>query len=146
MQPILSIDPGASGGLAWRDSDGIVHAERIPDGMPAIVDRLRALTIENKGLLAIVERVGGYMPGNSGPAACKFARHCGHIDAALYALGVPVRQVAPSVWMRALGALPADKGARKRSIRDLMATRYPHLDVTLATADALGILTAEVSG
>ena len=26
MNPLLTIDPGASGGYAWRDAEGIVHA------------------------------------------------------------------------------------------------------------------------
>jgi len=74
-------------------------------------------------------------------AVTKFARHCGQIEAALYALGVSFEDVAPGVWMRSMGKLPKDKGARKRAIRELMARRYPHLKVTLKTADALGILT-----
>ena len=59
-------------------------------------------------------------------------------------LGVPMREVAPGVWMRTLGKLPSEKGARKRAIRELMARRYPQLGVTLKTADALGILTWEL--
>ena len=81
------------------------------------------------------------MPVNSVPAAVKFARHCGHIEAALYALGMPTEQVAPTVWQKHLGALPKDKRERKRAIKEVMARRYPGLDVTLKTADALGILT-----
>jgi hypothetical protein len=42
--------------------------------------------------------------------------------------------------MRALGALPADKTARKNAIKEQVARRFPHLDVTLKTADALGML------
>jgi hypothetical protein len=59
MTPFLAIDPGASGGLAWRDADGIVHAEPMPDGMTAQVDRLRSLnepqakTINNPGQAAL---------------------------------------------------------------------------------------------
>ena len=70
----------------------------------------------------------------------KFARHCGHLEAALYTLGVPRRDVAPGVWMKCLGTLPKDKPQRKRAIREAMAVRHQHLAVTLATADALGIL------
>ena len=55
-------------------------------------------------------------------------------------LGVPFRDVPPAVWMKTLGTLPKVKADRKRAIRELMARRHPHLTVTLATADALGIL------
>jgi hypothetical protein len=139
----LAIDPGAAGGLAWRDADGVVQAMRMPDTMPELCDQIRALSAALPGLVATVERVGGYVPGNSGPAACKFARYCGHIDAALYMAGVPCDPplgVAPQTWQKWLGALPADKPARKRAIRDAMARLHPHMRVTLDTADALAIL------
>ena len=141
MKAIIGIDPGAAGGLAWIDPEGITHAEPMPDGMTAQADRLRALAAELPGAVAVMEKTGGYMPGNSGPAAATFARHCGRIEAALYVLGIPTEQVAPGVWQRALGALPKNKAERKRAIRELMARRFPALAVTLKTADALGILT-----
>ena len=141
MKPLIAIDPGASGGLAWIDQDGHTHAEPMPAGMTAQADRLRALAAELPGAEAVIEKVGGYMPGNSGPAAATFARHCGHLDAILYMAGLPTVAVAPSVWQKALGELPREKADRKRAIRELMARRFPALSVTLKTADALGILT-----
>lgn len=141
MKNIIAIDPGASGGIAWIDADGIVCAEPMPDGMTAQADALRSLAASMEGAVAFVEKVGSYMPGNSGPASCKFARHCGHVEAALYILGIPSVQVAPGVWQKSLGTWPAEKPERKRAIREAMARLYPALRVTLKTADALGILT-----
>lgn len=140
MKPILTIDPGCEGGLAWITNDGLTHAERMPEGMTAQVDRIREITLECPGIVAVMEKVGGYVPGNSGPAAATFARHVGNIEAALYAIGVPTQSVAPTVWQRVHGSLPKDKADRKRTIRELMARTFPHLNVTLKTADALGIL------
>jgi hypothetical protein len=137
---LLAIDPGADGGWAWIDQDGIVQSERMPEGMTAQVDRLRELAAGSPGLVCTIEKVGGYMPGNSGPAAATFARHCGHLEAMLYALSVPVFQVAPQKWQKALGTWPKEKQDRKRAIREEMQRRHPHLRVTLKTADALGIL------
>jgi len=141
----LAIDPGVSGGLAWTDEDGIVQAEPMPEGMTAICDRLRELRAEGIGA-AVVERVGTYMPGNAGPAAATFARHCGHLDATLYCLGYSAPQgPTPAQWQKIVPGLPkgtgAEKADRKRAIKEAMARRYPHLRVTLKTADALGILT-----
>lgn len=144
MRCVIAIDPGASGGVAWVDAEGIVGAEAMADGMTAIVDRLRELTCELRGCAAVVEKVGMWLPGDHPNSATKFARHCGNVEAALYGLGVPMREVSPGVWMRTLGKLPSEKGARKRAIRELMARRYPHLRVTMKTADALGILTWEL--
>ncbi|MFM8357984.1 MAG: hypothetical protein ACKOET_05460 [Verrucomicrobiota bacterium] len=140
MKPVIGIDPGASGGLAWIDPDGVTHAEPMPEGMTGQADRIRALSAELPGAVAVIEKTGGYMPGNSGPGAVTFARHCGHLEAILYTVGVPTSAVAPGVWQRALGELPKEKADRKRAIRELMARRFPALGVTLKTADALGIL------
>ena len=137
---ILAIDPGAAGGFAYA-SCGLTHTEPMPDGMAAIVDALRSLHVCYGFTVAYVEQVGSYMPGNSGPSAAKFARHCGHIEAALYALGIPTIQVLPKKWQQAIGGFPADKAERKKAIKESMARLYPHLPVTLKTADALGILT-----
>ena len=142
MTSILAIDPGASGGLAWMDEYGVIHAVPMPDeGMTAQIDQIRAIHAQTPIGQAILEKTGGYMPGNSGPAAACFARHCGQLEAALYCLGIPTEQVAPQKWQKALGTWPSDKQERKRSIRDAMQRRYPHLAVTLKTADALAILT-----
>ncbi len=138
--PLLAIDPGAQGGLAVLDAHGVVRAFPMPEGMTAQVDLLRALSAEMGPLRALVEKVGYWMPGDHPNSAAKFARHCGHLEAALYALGIPFEEVAPGVWQRALGTLPKDKPTRKRAIRELMARAHPHLNVTLKTADALAIL------
>lgn len=80
------------------------------------------------------------MPGNSGPASCTFARHCGNIEAALYTLGIPFVEVLPTQWMKKVGALPKEKPERKKALKEFAARRYPHLSPTLKTADALALL------
>lgn len=112
----------------------------MPDGMTAQIDAIRAVAANFPNLKAVVEKVGFHRPGNSAVSTAKFARHCGHLEAALYSVGVPFEGVAPGVWMKALGALPADKTARKNAIKEQVARRFPHLAVTLKTADALGML------
>jgi hypothetical protein len=140
MKPILCIDPGASGGLALLNREGNVEAFPMRDGMTEQIDAIRHIAVTNPGLTAIIEKVGFHRPGNSAVSTAKFARHCGHLEAALYSVGVPFEDVAPGTWMKALGALPADKTARKNAIKEQVARRFPHLDVTLKTADALGML------
>lgn len=140
---IIAIDPGASGGIAWTDREtGGADAAPMPDGMTAQIDFLRALVAEARPGLAVVERVGTFVPGDSPVAAARFARHCGWLEATLYALGVPVRQVPPATWMRGVfgASLPKDKAARKRAIKEEVQRRFPALPITLKTADALGLL------
>lgn len=140
MSPILTIDPGASGGLALLNREGNVEAFPMRDGMTEQIDAIRHIAVTNPNLTAIIEKVGFHRPGNSAVSTAKFARHCGHLEAALYSVGVPFEEVAPGTWMKSLGALPADKTARKNAIKEQVARRFPHLDVTLKTADALGML------
>ena len=141
---ILALDPGASGGLAWRDDDGVVNCAAMPDTPGDTIDQLRTLRVMGREIVAYMERTGTYIPGNSGPAACKFARGCGFLEGAIMALSIPLIEIAPSVWMKTLGALPKDKRERKNAIKTLMQARYPHLRITLSTSDALGLLTYAV--
>ena len=137
---ILAIDPGVSGGIAWEDGD-IIQVEPMPKEMTAQADMIRELALEFNGIKAVMEKVGTYMPGNSGPAAVKFARHCGNLEAILYCYGISTNQISPQKWMKALGPFPKDKKERKNAIKEKMSRLYPHLTVTLKTADALGLLT-----
>ena len=140
MNPILCIDPGASGGLALLNHESIIDAFPMPDGMTGQIDAIRHIAVTNPGLKAVVEKVGFHRPGNSAVSTAKFARHVGHIEAALYTCGIPFVEVTPHKWMAAIGTMPADKKARKNFIKEEMARRFPHLKVTLGVADALGIL------
>ena len=135
---LISIDPGASGGIAWTDDD-IVHCAPMPEGMSEQADFIRSLCL-NSSPVCIIEKTGTYFPGNSGVAAATFARHCGHLEAILYMCGASTEQVSPRRWMAGMN-LPKNKKERKKAIREAMARKYPHLPVTLKTADALAILT-----
>ena len=166
----IAIDPGASGAIAW-EHEGNVSVQKMPDTPTGIFECLKWMSGIGKlsGTMECqVERVGGYMPGNSGPAAVTFARHCGHIDMALIALDIrTLKPVGPTEWENAVcPGLPhykppkppipkhdkearkaeerkkaAIKRKRKNMIKDRMQRLYPHLKTTLNTADALGILT-----
>lgn len=169
MTPTLYIDPGAAGGFAWRDTDGVACAEKMPDGMAAQNDFLRDWAISYRGD-AVIEDVGTYMPGNSGPAAVAFGRHIGNLESGLYMISVSTRKLPPAKWMRQLGVPvfpPAErpdgldekalkkwktadaarrKKLRKGWIKETVARAYPHLRVTDATADALGMMLSEERG
>ena len=162
LSSLLAIDPGENGGIAWIDATGNVGAQKMPEGMCAQLDRLLELKAQLAGLCgqlpAWMEKVA-VMPGDGRASAGVFMRHAGRLDAGLYLCGISSIEVLPSRWQRGIGVpqeptLPKDmdpstrkaelarrKAERKRWIRDTMQRRYPHLRVTLHTADALGILT-----
>ena len=47
MNPILTIDPGASGGLALLNSERIVEAFPMRDGMTGQIDAIRHIAATN---------------------------------------------------------------------------------------------------
>lgn len=136
---IIAIDQGANGGIAWTDKDGHANAIKMPDTMTGMVDQITAIRAENPKCRAAIEDVGFHRSGNNAQASAKFARHCGQVEAALYCLGIPFESVTPARWQKPL-SLPKDKEARKNTVKELMQRKFPHLRVTLATADALAIL------
>lgn len=136
---IIAIDPGISGGIAWIENNN-VQAIKMPESPMDIYERLSS--IKNDQTYCILERVGGYVSGNSATAAVKFARHFGNLEMALLALQIPTETVAPTVWMKNVcGSLPKEKKDRKNKIKEIMQQMYPYLKITLSTADALGLLT-----
>lgn len=136
---LIAIDPGANGGIAWHDGE-IVRATKMPESPYLLAGELSEISRRTYRKV-YVENVGKYVPGNSGPASVKFARHVGNIEGILAALGISYDFVAPTTWMKSfLTTVPKDKKQRKHAIRDKAQRLFPHLKVTLATSDALGIL------
>ena len=141
---IIAIDPGASGGIAWRDGDGITRAIKMPPRPRQMVEEFRRILFESglNNSVFVVEAVGSSRPGNSARASTTFARHCGLIDGIIAALDGGQNTAPPKTWMKGIG-IPAgmEKAARKNEIKRLMQEAHPHIKVTLALSDALGILT-----
>jgi len=143
---IIAIDPGASGAIAYFD-DREHHEEVKVVKMPKThydfgdeISRIMRDTDCNNPTVYF-ENVGGYRPGNSGPASVKFARHIGQMEGVFVWAACPVIMVTPLTWMKTLGSVPKEKKDRKNWIKLKMQQRYPHLKPTLSTADALGLLT-----
>lgn len=137
----IAIDPGANGGIAWHDKFNKTHVMKMPETPADLCAVLSSLSAANPDMRCVIEKVGTYVKGNAVGSACKFARHCGHVEMALIAAKIPFTSIVPNKWMRHLGVMPKDQVQRKRHIKDLMQRRYPGIDVTLWNADALGILT-----
>ena len=140
---ILAIDPGASGGLAWND-DGGIHAIPMPETDGDLVDWLRAIKIAQVET-AWVEEVGGFIGRpQPGSAMFKFGFGAGVIRGALMAFGYRVELVRPQKWQKhfSLGAKKdCQTGSEwKNKLKAEAQRKFPHLTVTLKTADALLIL------
>lgn len=140
---LLAIDPGASGGLAWSNSEG-THCLAMPETDGDVLDLLRS--IKASGVeRCVIEQVGGYagaaMPGS---AMFNFGDGCGFIRGCLMALSFRVELVTPQKWQKhfSLGTVKTagGKGPWKRKLKEKAQQLFPNQSVTLKTADALLML------
>lgn len=144
MDAILAIDPGKTGGIAWKSflDDERVNAYKMPVTPKEIHDAIRDYWPGDvMRIHAYIENVHA-RPKNGSMANFKLGNNFGHLEMALIAAGISFERVSSVKWMRGLG-VPAklEHTVRKNWIKGRMQERYPGLKVTLATADALGILT-----
>lgn len=150
---IVGIDPGLSGGIAWRGIDGKVHAVSMGDTPRDILEQIRTIMDERDidgsiitfdRFVCYLEDVGRGIPGQSSSATATFARHIGNLEAFLMAEDMPVVKVLPTKWQHSLGIGKAkdcpSKSAWKNKVKGRMQERFPSIKVTLKNADALGIL------
>ena len=155
----IAIDPGANGGIAWQESGCLsANAMNMPDTLRDIYDALFEIA-DTDDRFCVIEKVGTYMPGNSGPSAATFAEHVGTLKMALIAAQIPHEFVTPQKWQAVVIGKPAypkipkevqgpprekiladRKRERKNKIKAKVQEVYPHIKVTLATADALAML------
>jgi len=143
VKRILAIDPGASGGIAWQ-FDYTVGCEPMPKTEGDIAGLLTSKIAEGFDV-AYFEEVGGYcgaaMPGS---AMFNFGRNFGFILGVLAARGTRVELVKPQKWQKHFGLGTVKESGGKTPWKNKLKAKaqqlFPHLDITLKTADALLIL------
>lgn len=147
---IIAIDPGKSGGIAVHSKDG-TEAFKMPDSQTELCtvlqDYARQPAIENQPIAVYLEQVGGFTKsqegGQPGSAMFRFGEGFGYIKGVCDTLGFRLVLVRPQDWMKTVSA--GTRGERsktqwKNHLKDIAQRRYPHIRVTLSTADALLIL------
>ena len=140
MKAIIGIDPGAAGGIAVLKGSEI-ETYNMPETYPDIYNLLLELK-NGSDTLAILEDVGHGMPGQSSKATAVFARHNGHLEMALYALGIRTIKVTPQKWQKyysnSLGkSKDCEKREWKNKLKGLAQQMFPSVNVTLKNADAI---------
>lgn len=135
---LVAIDPGKSGGFAIC-SNGNVTAEKMADSAADIFNQLPLNFGNNDSAIAWLEHVHA-MPGDGAKSMFTFGQNFGRLEMALAAHAIPYELVSPNKWMKKFGSLPIDKSERKKAIKAKVQARFPHIKVTLATADALAML------
>lgn len=151
---MIAIDPGASGGIADMDYQGrvVVHAmpETEGDLIGLLCDIKCCHNSNAQELVAVLEEVGGFAggPGQPGSAMFKFGRSYGFVLGALQMAGWRIHLVRPQKWLKALGMGTRGELSKtewKNKLKAEAQRRFPHLKVTLKTADALLLLEASKS-
>ena len=136
----IGIDPGLSGGIAILNQDGSVKdVVAMPDTPRDIYEFLFSYKEDSR---CVLEDVGHGMPGQSSKATATFARHNGHLEMALLALGIPTEKVTPQKWIKVYQLKKKkeqDKNEWKNVLKAKAQSLFPQLGkkVTLKTCDAL---------
>jgi hypothetical protein len=142
---LISIDPGAVGGIAVHKAGAPVAAFSMPATEADVLHLIRELTTEPSRCVAFVESVGGFVgKAQPGARAFTFGRGFGFLLGVLQERGVRVDLVLPRKWQKGFNLGTASACASpaewKRKLRAEAQRRYPALKVTLNTADALLLL------
>ena len=143
---IIGIDPGKSGGIAWKDVEGVVRVEKMPQTPHDCVDFFRECIILgcHDDISCVLEKVAPNSQ-NGCQGNFRLGQNYGELRMLLATLGISFTEVSPAKWMNAIvpnrpkgGKTPT---ARKNYIKEKMQNLYPDLKIILATSDALAILT-----
>jgi hypothetical protein len=151
MTTYIAIDPGVNGGIAWdgatlaccmgmpgSDTETAEEIQRLAE-MDDVLLRIRP------GIKCIIEDVPKFV-GRALPGSTIFplAFNCGLVRGIAVSLRMPVILVRPQDWQKhfRLGTKGDTSGTTewKNRLKAEAQRRYPHLKVTLKTADALLLL------
>ena len=148
MKTFVAIDPGASGGIAIS-CNGATECHCMPetqgDLLALVRDVKRGADVEGHELVCVLEEVSGFAgKAQPGSAMFRFGEHFGFVKGVVQALEVRLVLVRPQVWQKGFGLGTASacssKTEWKNKLKAEAQRRFPHLNVTLKTADALLIL------
>jgi hypothetical protein len=139
---MIAIDPGVCGGIAYVDSDGSIHAFAMPETLKDIQRQLEILI--TPGGVVFLEELPKFAGKMSASSMGTMFRNYGRIEGLIAAYGVRIEYLPPKKWQSALGlGNKKTHGDRwKAHLKGRAQVLYPHLTVTLKTADALLILEA----
>ncbi len=145
---IIGIDPGQAGGFAMRGfGNHSMKAWPMPkteadtnemiESLATCWDKLKLGT--DLEIQAYLEKVHS-MPGQGVSSTFKFGKGYGFLRGVLTANRVPFEDVTPRTWQSALGMKKSKTESKtewKNRLKAKAQQLFPHLKITLATADAI---------
>lgn len=128
---IMGVDPGQSGGVAVLTHHGVEAYGFTTMTEFDILNCVRALA---KGADVCYLELVHSMPAQGVASSFKFGKNYGFLRACLMGAAIPVIDVSPQKWQKALGCLTkGDKNVTKAKAQQL----YPEAKITHAIADAI---------
>lgn len=149
---VLAIDPGASGGYAYKSGNSGTVAGNLPDNDADTVSWLSDLMKQAREIESMdsaelhIEDVASHVGGQPAMAAAmaKLFGHKRFIEGVAMALGYRVLNISPKKWQKhfSLGKKGdcATTSEWKNKLKSEAQKRFPDIKVTLNTSDALLIL------
>lgn len=129
---VCGVDPGAGGGIGLigvAENFYLVHP--LPDTEMDCVDLFQEYA-SRIDILAL-EKVHSF-PGQGVASTFTFGKNYGFLRGVIMTLKIPLVDVTPSVWMKALGCqTKGDKNVTKSMAQQL----FPNVKITHKTADAI---------
>tara|TARA_R100000808_G_C2134143_1_gene142736 strand:+ start:1126 stop:1581 length:456 start_codon:yes stop_codon:yes gene_type:complete len=133
----IGIDPGKNGGVGIIYND-IQYCRKCPATITDMAEEIKVCLELAPDIqkFAVIELVHS-MPKQGVRSVFTFGQGYGQWLGILTALEVPYIQVSPQKWMKHYGTLNRDKKERKNQLKHMAQQRFPNLNITLATADAM---------
>jgi len=147
----IGIDPGKSGGIAWRIGNSDLAAVSMPETVHDLCSLLMQIAGEGEETIVYLEEVGGYVGGAGAPGSAmfNFGKNYGEIIGVCAAYGLPTHLVRPQKWQKAL-SLGTSTGMSKTEWKNKLKAKaqqlFPSTKLTLSTADAALIHYAAAEG
>lgn len=139
----IAIDPGVSGGIAWRTDDGPPSCCAMPETVHDFVDHIQTLLGGDD--IVFIEDLPKFQGKMSASAMGTMFKNFGMVIGVCAAMKLRVELVRPQDWQKRIGNLGSAKEAGKewkKKLKERAQMLFPGLHVTLKTADALLILEA----
>jgi hypothetical protein len=140
----LGIDPGVGGGIAWVDALGVVQVEPMPKTETDLRDLLEPLIPTQGDVTCFIEELPRFAGKMSGSSMATMFQSYGTIRGILVAHRVRLIAMPPKKWQahHGLGTKATHGDRWKAHLKGKAQNLFPHLKLTLKTADAVLILDA----
>jgi len=146
-QTLITIDPGASGGIAVFTRNG-VQAVKMPKSVAEMNDYFQYINNTYENVVVFIEKVQAYISDDAEPgkkfAINKMLANYQQILTVVKLCGFRYVEVYPISWQTTMGLKikgeDETKTERKNRYKDFAQNIFPELKVTLQTSDALCLI------